>query len=59
MTTAAPSLMSIYEGWDSHQLTLVRTITPLTPEQLAWWPAPHLPSHKKRHAKINNQQQDQ
>src|SRR5260370_36217083 len=42
--TTAPSLMSIYEGWDSHQLALVRTITPLTPEQLAWRPAPHLSS---------------
>ena len=44
MTTTAPSLMSIYEGWDSHQLALVRAITPLTPEQLAWRPAPHLSS---------------
>src|SRR6266568_579107 len=44
MTTEAPSLMSIYEGWDSHQLALVRAITPLTLEQLAWRPAPHLSS---------------
>jgi uncharacterized damage-inducible protein DinB len=44
MTTTAPSLMSIYEGWDSHQLALVRAITPLTLEQLAWRPAPHLSS---------------
>jgi uncharacterized damage-inducible protein DinB len=44
MTTAATSLMSIYEGWDSHQLALVRAITPLTPEQLAWRPTPHLRS---------------
>jgi uncharacterized damage-inducible protein DinB len=36
--------MSIFEGWDSHQLALVRAITPLTPEQLAWRPAPQLRS---------------
>jgi uncharacterized damage-inducible protein DinB len=40
----APSLMSIFEGWDGHQLALVRAITPLTPEQLTWRPAPHLRS---------------
>ena len=44
MTTAETSLMSIFEGWDSHQLALVRAITPLTTEQLAWRPAPHLRS---------------
>jgi uncharacterized damage-inducible protein DinB len=44
MTTTVPSLMSIFEGWDSHQLALVRAITPLTPAQLAWRPAPHLSS---------------
>ena len=27
MTTAETSLMSIFEGWDSHQLALVRAIT--------------------------------
>jgi len=36
--------MSIYKGWDSHQLALVRAVTPLTPEQLVWRPAPHLSS---------------
>ena len=40
----APSLMSIFEGWDGHQLALVLAITPLTPEQLTWRPAPHLRS---------------
>lgn len=40
MTTAS-SLISIFEGWDGHQLALVRAITPLTPEQLTWRPAPH------------------
>ena len=44
MTTAAPSLMSIYEGWDSNQLALVRAITGLSPEQLGWRPAAHLSS---------------
>ena len=42
--TAEPSLMSIYEGWDSHQLALVRAITGLSPEQLTWRPAAHLSS---------------
>lgn len=44
MMTEAPSLMSIFEGWDGHQLALVRAIAPLTPEQLAWRPASHLRS---------------
>jgi uncharacterized damage-inducible protein DinB len=44
MTAALPFLKSIYDGWDSHQLALVRAITPLTREQLAWRPAPHLRS---------------
>jgi uncharacterized damage-inducible protein DinB len=42
--TTAPSLRSIFEGWDGHQLALLRAITPLTPEQLTWRPAPHLRS---------------
>jgi uncharacterized damage-inducible protein DinB len=42
--TASPSLMSVYEGWDSHQLALIRAITPLTLEQLSWRPAPSLNS---------------
>lgn len=44
MTTAETSLMSIYEGWDSHQLALVRAVTPLLPEHLIFRPAPHLNS---------------
>jgi len=44
MATSSPSLMSVYEGWDGHQLALARAITPLTPEQLAYRPAPHLRS---------------
>lgn len=41
MTTPPPLLKSIYEGWDSHQQALMRAVTPLTPEQLAWRPAPN------------------
>ena len=44
MSPAAPSLFSVYEGWDGHHLALVRAITGLTPEQLAYRPAPHLRS---------------
>ena len=42
--TAPSSLMSVYEGWDSHQLALVRAIAPLTLEQLVWRAASHLNS---------------
>lgn len=44
MNTAIQSLSSVYEGWDGHQLALVRAITDLTSEQLAYRPAPHLRS---------------
>jgi uncharacterized damage-inducible protein DinB len=44
MSSAAPSLFSVYEGWDGHQLALMRAITGLTPEHLAYRPAPHLRS---------------
>ena len=40
MSTATQSLSSVYEGWDGHQLALMRAITGLTPEQLAYRPAP-------------------
>jgi len=40
MTATAPLLQAIYEGWESHQLALMRAVTPLLPEQLAWRPAP-------------------
>ncbi len=42
MTTGALSLLRAYDGWDSHQLALMRAVTPLTSEQLAYRPAPHL-----------------
>lgn len=40
MTADAPSLMTIYSGWDGYQTSLVRAITPLSPEQLAYRPLP-------------------
>jgi uncharacterized damage-inducible protein DinB len=44
MTSAAPPLMRVFEGWDGHQTALLRAIELLTPEQLAYRPAPHLRS---------------
>ena len=44
MTTDAPSLMSVYDGWDGYQSSLVHAIAPLSPNQLAWRPAAHLRS---------------
>ncbi len=41
MTTTSPLLKFVYEGWDSHQQSLMHAVTPLTPEQLAWRPAPN------------------
>jgi len=41
MTTTSPLLRTTYEGWDSQQQALVRAVTPLTPDQLAWRPAPN------------------
>ena len=41
MTTTYPIFKNIYDGWDSHQQALMRAVTPLTPEQLAWRPAPN------------------
>ena len=41
MTTTSPFLKTVYEGWDSHQQALMRAVTPLMPEQLAWRPAPN------------------
>ena len=34
--------MAIFEGWDGYQLSLVRAVEPLSREQLAFRPAPHL-----------------
>ena len=41
MSAPSPSLQAVYEGWDSHQQALMHAVTPLTPEQLAWRPAPN------------------
>ncbi len=38
------SLMQVFDGWEGHQTALVDAIRPLTAEQLAWRPAPHLRS---------------
>jgi uncharacterized damage-inducible protein DinB len=38
------SLLTIFNGWDGYQISLVRAIAPLSREQLAFRPAPHLRS---------------
>jgi uncharacterized damage-inducible protein DinB len=35
-------LAEVFEGWAGYQYSLVEAVRPLTPEQLAWRPAPHL-----------------
>jgi uncharacterized damage-inducible protein DinB len=44
LTTDAHALMTLYKGWDDHQISLVRAIAPLSPDHLAWRPVPHLRS---------------
>jgi hypothetical protein len=44
MSIVAPSLTSVYRGWDGYQTSLVKAIAPLSSEQLAFRPAPHLHS---------------
>ncbi len=44
MSTGAYALKMVYDGWDGYQLSIVRAIAPLSPEQLAYRPAPHLRS---------------
>lgn len=44
MIADAYSLMSVYKGWDDYQISIVRAIAPLSREQLAWRPTPHLRS---------------
>lgn len=34
------SLMSVYEGWDGYNQSLVQALSPLTREQLTWRPSP-------------------
>ena len=44
MSTDISSLQTVYKGWDTYQTSIVNTIATLSPEQLAWRPAPHLRS---------------
>ena len=44
MSTNISSLQSVYKGWDTYQISIVHTISQLSPQQLAWRPAPHLRS---------------
>lgn len=44
MITDAPSLMRVYQGWEGYQTSLVHAVAPLSPEQLAFRPAPGLRS---------------
>jgi uncharacterized damage-inducible protein DinB len=44
MLADAHSLMTVYNGWDGYQISLVRAIAPRSREQLMWRPAPHLRS---------------
>lgn len=44
MSITSPSLMSVYEGWDGHQVALVRAVAKLSAEQLAYRPVPRLRS---------------
>src|SRR5688572_9686215 len=36
------SLMSVYEGWDGYQHSLLQALTPLTAEHLRWRPTAQL-----------------
>ncbi len=36
------SLSKIFDGWDGYNASIVHAVEPLTPDQLAWRPAPHL-----------------
>lgn len=42
MNPHTDSLMSVYEGWDGYQHSLVQALTPLTAEYLSWRPAAQL-----------------
>jgi uncharacterized damage-inducible protein DinB len=44
MTAPEPSVANLYDGWEDYQISLVRAVAPLAPEQLAWRPAPQLRS---------------
>ncbi len=44
MTNDTQGVLAFYEGWENYQELLIKAIAPLTPEQLALRPAPHLRS---------------
>jgi|SRR5579859_458355 len=44
MSTESTPLWNVFEGWEGYQRSLVNAVRPLTAEQLAWRPAPHLRS---------------
>ncbi|HEY7357016.1 MAG TPA: DinB family protein [Ktedonobacterales bacterium] len=44
MTDDATGVLAFYEGWENYQELLIKALAPLTPEQLALRPAPHLRS---------------
>jgi uncharacterized damage-inducible protein DinB len=44
MSTESIPLWDVLAGWEGYQRSLVNAVRPLTAEQLAWRPAPHLRS---------------
>jgi uncharacterized damage-inducible protein DinB len=44
MTDATKGVLYFYQGWENYQELLSKALAPLTPEQLALRPAPHLRS---------------
>src|SRR5437763_9370670 len=44
MSAEAQSLLTVYRGWDGYQTSLVHAVAPLSPEQLAFRPAPQMRS---------------
>lgn len=44
MITEASSLVSVYDGWDGYQLSIVKAVAPLSPQQLAYRVEPNLRS---------------
>lgn len=44
MSDEPVTLSTLFEGWDGYQTSLLHAVQPLTPDQLAWRPAPWLRS---------------
>lgn len=44
MSDQSPALFDVYQGWEHYQELLITALAPLTPDQLAYRPAPHLRS---------------